>query len=137
MRLHPQLAADCHLLGSFEEGQLLLHRNASLPWLLLVPDTEEELLYRIAEPLRSQIIDRWHALAAWMHGHFECDRVNTAAIGNVVPQLHLHIVGRRAGDPAWPGVVWGHPLPDSSWTAKQLEALRAALQTALGLLPPG
>lgn len=78
----------------------------------------------------------WNKLAAWVHQKYECDRVNTAAIGNLVPQLHLHTIARHKSDPAWPGVVWGHDLPPAQWEASDLAAVRAELQLKLGLNVP-
>ncbi len=131
--LHPRLAADCHVLGRWPEGVLLLHRNASLPWLILVPECDAEQLIELPTEARHAVTERWHALAAWVGRHFSCDRVNLGAIGNLVPQLHLHAVGRRRDDPAWPGVAWGFSLPDASWTQAELETLTAELRKALAL----
>ena len=133
MDLHPRLAADCHVLGTTTCGTVLLHRNASVPWFILVPDTSESALYRLPEALRVLVETQWRELAAWVHEHYECDRVNIAAIGNLVPQLHLHVIGRHVGDPCWLGVVWGQPLPERAWNASQLEDLRTHLPRVLGL----
>lgn len=128
MQLHPRLAQDTHVLGSTTCGVLLLHRNASLPWFILVPDTTAAALYRMPTEQRQRVEAEWNTIASWAHDHFDCDRVNVAAIGNVVPQLHLHVVARHEGDPCWPGVVWGQPLPEASWSTDQLAELRTALR---------
>ena len=129
--LHPRLAADCTTLGDWSLGRLLVLDDARWPWLVLVPRraglTE---LHELRGPHRVRL---WHesemlGAALRMVGH--CDRVNIAALGNVVPQLHLHHVARRAGDPGWPGPVWGHGTRQRRDPAAR-ETLSAALRAAL------
>ena len=124
MDLHPRLLQDCHILAASQTSIWLLHKNATLPWFILVPKTDEQLLYRIEPGLRAQIEQEWAELAAWIHDRYGCAKVNTAAIGNLVPQLHLHCVGRQVGDPCWPGVVWGQDIAHSDWDEDKLEAIR-------------
>ena len=128
MSLHPRLAQDCHELGQASTGLLLLHRNASVPWFILVPDTDAMALYLLPKSQRQEIEDEWNALAAWVFQRYDCERVNVAAIGNLVPQLHLHIVGRRADDPCWPGVVWGQELPSAEWSTLAIEGIHSELE---------
>ena len=106
--LHPQLAADCHVLGRCGPIHVLLHRTAQLPWLLLVPETTETELHRLPSALRADLDALAGALGEQLLQDFACEKLNVAAIGNVVPQLHLHVVGRRRDDPLWPRVVWGN-----------------------------
>jgi diadenosine tetraphosphate (Ap4A) HIT family hydrolase len=105
-----------------------LHNNASLHWFILVPDTEAIALYQMPEAERVAVEKEWNALAAWVHERYQCQRVNVAAIGNLVPQLHLHIVARQESDPCWPGVVWGQTLPEASWPSEEIESIRAELR---------
>lgn len=128
MQLHARLAADCHQLGSTNQGLLLLHKNASLSWFILVPDTKAIALYQIPEAQRVAVEKEWNALAAWVHERYECARVNVAAIGNLVPQLHLHIVARHESDPCWPGVVWGQTLPEASWSDEDILSIQEELR---------
>jgi len=127
MKLDKRLEDDCHLLGHTEVGLLLLHRNASLPWFILVPDTAETCLYRLGDSERLAAQAVWNRLAQWVHARFDSERVNMAAIGNVVAQLHLHAIGRRQDDPLWPSVAWGQLLPDATWHQDELERLRSEL----------
>jgi len=130
MSLHPRLSADCHVLGDTKSNTLLLHKNASVPWFILVPDCEETALFELSEEKRRAVESEWNQLAAWVHSRYSCDRVNVAAIGNLVPQLHLHIIGRKEGDPAWPGVVWGADLPDKAWSADEVQSIVNELAAA-------
>ena len=133
MQLHAQLERDCHQLGSLSTGLLLLHKNASLPWFILVPFTEATALYHIEDEQRIIVEKECSELAAWVHRRYECKRVNVAAIGNLVPQLHLHIIGRSEDDPCWPGVVWGQELPEAAWSANELAQVQEELKAACSL----
>ena len=133
--LHPRLRADSHRLGNVASGTLLLHRNATLPWFMLVPDTEATELHRLEPELRRALEQDQDALARHLLDGLGCHKVNVAAIGNLVPQLHVHVVGRRRNDPCWPGVVWGRLPEGPDYTEAQLGGLRDGLAAALGLRP--
>ncbi len=130
MEIDARLRADTHFMGELQSGVLLLHRNATLPWFILVPRTTASELHEVEEPLRSRITADTDAVAAFLCEALEVDKVNVAAIGNIVSQLHVHIIGRRRDDPCWPGVVWGR-LPDGpAYTEQDLGALAAAMEGA-------
>jgi diadenosine tetraphosphate (Ap4A) HIT family hydrolase len=128
--LHPQLAADCHVLGGSRGCLLLLHRNAAIPWFVLVPPSEVLELHELPSSLRADLDAAADRLAQFVKRHFACDKINVAAIGNVVPQLHLHVVGRRRDDACWPRPVWGHldtsGVYETGGLARLTEALLAA-----------
>jgi diadenosine tetraphosphate (Ap4A) HIT family hydrolase len=105
--LDPRLAGDTHHLASLPLCELLLMDNALLPWLILVPRVSVTELYQLSAEQRRRLDDETTAVAAFVAGAFAIDKLNVAAIGNVVAQLHVHVVGRRRDDYAWPGVVWG------------------------------
>lgn len=132
--IHPQLRADNHLLGRFHHCHLLLNRNASLPWFILLPEVSVLELHEIDEPLRQAIDREVQGLAIWVKRQFHCDKLNLAAIGNRVPQLHIHLIGRRQDDPCWPDVVWGASLPPAEYDAEQIAGLRRRLGEELGLM---
>ena len=92
---------------TLEHSWLLLHRNATLPWFILVPHTREQRLHRLSRDFRTGVMNEADAAARFLEDWFACDHVNQASIGNQVPQLHVHVIGRYRGDPCWPGVVWG------------------------------
>jgi len=133
--VHPQLEADTHRLGRVGSGTLLLHRNAALPWFILVPDTGVSELHQLDSPLRQTLAADQDALAGYLQDTLGCHKVNVAAIGNLVPQLHVHVVGRRRDDPCWPGVVWGRLPAGPDYPAERLQALRAELAAVLDLRP--
>jgi diadenosine tetraphosphate (Ap4A) HIT family hydrolase len=131
--LDPQLERDTFALGDLPLSRVLVMNDANYPWLILVPrrpalveiiDLEEnEQVQLTAEIARaSQVLK---ALTA-------CDKLNIAAIGNVVAQLHVHIVARRRGDTAWPKPVWGQ-APAQPYEAAAREELAKALRRGLEL----
>lgn len=121
--LHPQLAADCFVLGQRGPIHVLLHRTAQFPWLLLVPETPETELHRLPAVLRQALHALADQLGQRLIDEFMCQKLNVAAIGNVVPQLHLHVVGRRCDDPLWPRVVWGNLVPGQERSSNEAERL--------------
>ena len=129
--LHPRLAADTISAGDLPLCRVLLMNDAQYPWFILVPrrdNAREIYLLDEADQLglwrESALLSR--ALMQAFAGH----KLNVAALGNVVPQLHLHHVVRYPDDPAWPGPVWGRhpprPYADAE-RAERLAKLRAAL----------
>jgi diadenosine tetraphosphate (Ap4A) HIT family hydrolase len=131
--LHPRLAADCHRLGALPSGLLLLHRNAALHWFLLVPATGALDLLDLAAAEREALLDDAATLHRFLRERLAYPRVNVGALGLVVPQLHLHVVGRREDDPCWPAPVWGCLKEGPAWPEEALEALRAELRERLPL----
>ena len=130
--LHPQLAKDCHRLGRFGLGQLLLMNDAQYPWCILVPErTGLREIYELSEADQALLLRESVALGRALMQAFKGDKLNVAALGNMVPQLHLHHIVRHAGDPAWPAPVWGRH-PPRPYTAAELEQRRAALRPLLG-----
>ncbi|MBN1142187.1 MAG: HIT family protein [Deltaproteobacteria bacterium] len=133
--IHPQLRADCHPLGRFRRCRLLLHKNALLPWFILVPETEATSLFDLEEEGRREVLAECAAVARLLREALGFSRINFAAIGNLVPQLHLHLIGRREGDPCWPLPVWGHLRESSPYPLQRIEELKALLIEECGLRP--
>ena len=106
--LHPQLGTDCATVGELALCRVLLMDDANYPWLILVPRRAGlRELYELQPPDLAQF---WHESALvgrTMMREFDGQKLNVAALGNVVPQLHVHHIVRRAGDAAWPRPVWG------------------------------
>lgn len=135
--LHAQLAADTLAVGDFPLGRLLLMNDAQYPWCILVPRIAgAKELHRLDDADQLQVLRESVALARAMEAVFTPHKMNVAALGNVVPQLHLHHIARYRGDPAWPAPVWGkHPA--QIYPPAQAAERIALLQQALpGLLPP-
>lgn len=129
-QLHPQLMRDFHVLGrcgATRSLHLLLRRNAILPWFLLVPESDALELHELEPALREELDRAADCLAVLVKRHFACDKINTAAIGNIVPQLHLHLIGRRRDDCCWPQAPWGHVNVERDYASEELVALQSAL----------
>ncbi|MFT3931668.1 MAG: HIT family protein [Spongiibacteraceae bacterium] len=106
--LHTQLAKDCITIGDLPLSRVLLLNDANYPWLVLVPRREEIIeLFELSRVDQQQLLDEIAQVSAAMAGHFRADKMNVAALGNVVPQLHVHIIARFNTDKAWPKPVWG------------------------------
>lgn len=129
--LHPQLARDCLVLGKFPLCQLLLMKDANYPWFILVPERPRIAeIHQLEETDRSQLMRESCALSVAAVRGFCADKMNVAALGNVVPQLHLHHIVRYRTDPAWPAPVWGR-LPAKPYTDGQLDRVIDILRDVL------
>ena len=125
--LHPQLLADCHRLGGLSATHLLLHRNAAVPWFILVPETGAANLLDLPVEQRNAVLDDCTRVSDYLTGALGCPKVNVAWIGNLVPMLHIHVIGRRPGDPCWPLPVWGHLETVREYAEQEIRSIRDAL----------
>jgi diadenosine tetraphosphate (Ap4A) HIT family hydrolase len=106
--LHPQLAADTHPVASFPLSELRLMDDSNYPWLVLVPravDARE--LIDLDGAQRRQLGEEIDMASRLLREAFNPFKLNVAALGNLVPQLHVHVIARFENDPAWPAPVWG------------------------------
>jgi diadenosine tetraphosphate (Ap4A) HIT family hydrolase len=109
--LHPQLAADSLLLTEWPLSQVRLINDQQYPWFLLVPKvTAAKDIIDLTDEQQLQFWQESKLLSHWIRSDYQPDKLNIAALGNVVAQLHLHHIGRFKSDMAWPAPVWGkHP----------------------------
>jgi len=104
----PRLAQDSHLLAQGPLSQLRLMDDLRFPWLVLVPRLDGASEWLDLELAQQQLLlAELNAAAALLRRWTPCDKLNIGALGNIVRQLHVHLVARREGDAAWPGPVWG------------------------------
>ncbi len=118
--LHPQLEHDTFPLGHLRLSRVLLMNNACYPWLILVPEREyvsEIMDLSIAG--RSLLMEETVAVAAILKQLYRPDKINVATLGNIVPQLHMHIVARSTQDQTWPDPVWGAGKPRKHYTEEE------------------
>lgn len=129
--IHAQLLADCLVMGRFPLCHLLLSRDANYPWCILVPDRDDvSEIHQLTDADQQQLLRESSQLARVLEKVCAPDKLNIAALGNIVPQLHLHHIARYRNDPAWPAPVWGRvaPLPyDEQQLAALLEKLGSEL----------
>ena len=107
--LHPRLAADCFELGKLTLSRLLLLNNAHYKWFILVPEVSVDQIHLLPVKDRMTLQAEAQQVSEILEFLYEPKRVNVGALGNLVPQLHYHVIARTEDDPAWPGPVWGHP----------------------------
>jgi diadenosine tetraphosphate (Ap4A) HIT family hydrolase len=130
--LHERLAADTVPLGRFPLSLLLLMNDAAYPWCILVPRREGVTEIHHLDPAdRAQLLAESCHLAARLETAFRAHKLNVAALGNLVPQLHLHHVVRYRDDPAWPHPVWGRQ-PPTPYGTEALAAARGKVIDGLG-----
>lgn len=132
--IDPAFLATSHALGELPLSHARLQDDARYPWIVLIPRRAgarelEDLAREELAALTDEILAAGRAVRAL---GFQVDKLNVGALGNVTPQLHVHVIGRRAQDPAWPGPVWGHS-PAEPYPAEDLAAVVAAARAALGL----
>ncbi|GAB3485573.1 HIT family protein [Azotobacter salinestris] len=129
--LDSRLQQDTLPIGDFPLCRLLLMKDAHYPWFILVPRREEvvELFQLDAEDQRA-LWQETSELAEILKDTFGADKMNVAALGNVVSQLHMHVIVRRRDDAAWPAPVWGRH-PAQPYTDEQITAIRDKLRLVL------
>ncbi len=127
--LHPRLQAGSIELDHIDGIHVLLKDNALFPWLILVPEVEEgiEDLHQLDAERYAAVTRAIREVSLFVSSHFQPDKLNVACIGNQVRQMHIHIVGRSPGDPAWPGVVWSHG-GKQAYAPDQIDAIFKAWQ---------
>jgi diadenosine tetraphosphate (Ap4A) HIT family hydrolase len=126
--LHPQLAADTSTIGDLALARVLLMNDANYPWLVLVPRRPGLVeIIDLDEEEQELLIREIALLARVLKDVTQCDKLNIAAIGNIVPQLHVHVVARRRHDPAWPRPVWG-AAPPRPYQPSERDELIAAIR---------
>lgn len=123
--LDPRLLSACHPLGELEHCHLLLMDNAALPWFILVPETGATELCDLDPDTHSHLFSAAAAVGRFVRSEFTVDKLNVATLGNLVPQMHLHVIGRRRDDYCWPGGPWGvdHSAPYDAAALTQMRAL--------------
>ncbi|MCW9015154.1 MAG: HIT domain-containing protein [Gammaproteobacteria bacterium] len=107
-KLDEQLKKDCLVLGKLPFSYLLLLNNSLAPWFILVPETEQTELYKMHSEDQHKLLEEINLISSFVQEEFNISKINVATIGNIVRQMHVHIVGRHEQDYCWPGVVWGN-----------------------------
>jgi diadenosine tetraphosphate (Ap4A) HIT family hydrolase len=129
--LDERLAADALIVGDMTLTRVLLMNDARWPWLILAPRRDGVVeLTDLDAADRTQLIEEAASAAGFLKAHTGAHKINIGTLGNVVRQLHLHVVARTVGDPGWPGPVWGFgaAVPrDKGETRTLVEAARAGL----------
>jgi diadenosine tetraphosphate (Ap4A) HIT family hydrolase len=129
--LHPQLQKDCISIGKLALCRLLLMNDNQFPWLILVPEiagiTE---IYQLNKQQQMLLIEESSFLAERLSELYRPDKLNIAAIGNLVPQLHVHHIVRYRTDKAWPAPVWGK-FPAVAYSEQEITDTTSLVMNAL------
>lgn len=129
--LDPRLDADTFPVTDLGLCTVRLMNDATYPWLVLVPRRPGAVeLIDLSRAERVQLMDEIAAASDLLRRLTACEKLNVAALGNMVRQLHVHVIGRFAGDPAWPGPVWGR-VPAQPYGEASRKGLVAALAAGL------
>jgi diadenosine tetraphosphate (Ap4A) HIT family hydrolase len=131
--LHPQLQRDTVPVGDLALCRVLLINDANYPWILLVPRRPGAVeIIDLPETDRTQLMTEIAKASKVMKAMTGCEKINVGALGNVVPQLHVHVVARGRSDPAWPKPVWG-TVPPLAYSESALRSQLADLRERLDL----
>jgi len=133
MILHPQLEKDCIVLGQLDLCAVLLMPDANYPWLILVPQRENiSEIYQLSDVDQQQLMRESSIASQVLVELFDADKINVAALGNMVPQLHIHHIARYTTDAAWPAPVWG-AVPAKAYDAVNLQEIECRLKKFLDI----
>ena len=133
--LDPLLARDTAPIGDMPLCRVLLIKDATYPWLLLVPRRDQAVEITDLDTIeQSQLMSEVAHASRTLKALTDCDKINVAALGNVVAQLHVHIIARSRGDAAWPRPVW-NAVPPRDYDSRDLEKLLTQLRERLTLTP--
>lgn len=129
--LHARLADDTHPVASLALCELRLMDDANYPWLVLVPRVVDAVeLLDLDAAQRHRLTDEIDVASRALRKLFAPHKLNVAALGNLVPQLHVHVIGRSEDDPAWPAPVWGR-VAAQPYTPEQMVGRINALRGAI------
>ncbi|GAA5646555.1 HIT family protein [Vibrio proteolyticus] len=131
--LHPQLANDTTVIGHFPLCVALLHKDSAVPWVILVPKRAQlKELHHLPMQEQHQFLLESQAVSQALEAIFQPDKLNLGALGNMVPQLHIHHIARFKNDIAWPGPLWGNTQAEFRDEAEQ-QAMLIRIQNVLSL----
>lgn len=131
--LHSKLAQDTYFIGNLPLCQVLLMDNRVFPWLVLVPRRENiREITDLTQEDYLQVTEEIRTVTAKFSDLMGADKMNVAALGNLVAQLHIHVIARYEDDPAWPNPVWNCGVPTQEYSAGELHNLLEKVKQSLG-----
>ena len=133
-QIDKQLEADCHQLMQIDGIEVLLHKNSEVPWFILVPLSQNQIyreLFELPSDQRSNLQRVSDLLSDYLLQSLRSEKINIAAIGNMVEQLHLHVVGRRKDDSCWPKPIWGNLEQLKNYDEDRLEKIKTDISRLL------
>jgi len=132
-QLHPRLAADTRDVTRLTLCRVLLMNDRRFPWLILVPERADiREIHQLSAADRALLVEEIAQVAQAMERFHRADKMNVAALGNMVPQLHVHVIARFTTDPAWPNPVWGKGSAEA-YDQKQIDKIVATVKRELAV----
>lgn len=132
-KLNPTLEKDCIQLGKLELCRVLLMNDSQFPWLILVPETLDVTeIYQLSIQDQQLLMQESSFVAEQLADIYLADKMNIAALGNMVPQLHIHHVVRYKSDKSWPAPIWGQ-FDAQPYTDNKLLQVVKKIKQALNL----
>ena len=132
--LHPRLQEDCIYLGRLSICHILLMNNADVPWFILAPESTSGIaaveLIDLPMSEQQQVLEDLNLVSGFVKSLPDVTKLNTAALGNIVPQLHIHVVGRNPNDYCWPALVWASE-PGQAYAQDATDSLRQQFANAM------
>ncbi|MCC7431825.1 HIT domain-containing protein [bacterium] len=129
--LHSQLAKDCFVIGDFELCRLLLMNDSNFSWFILLPKRQNvSEIFELNETDQKQLLLESSFFSKKLVEHFKADKLNIAALGNVVPQLHVHHVVRYKNDLTFPSPILGK-FPAKPYSNEEFDSLKQKLKNTL------
>ena len=124
-----RIESSCLWLTDWSLSSLYLKKDANFPWIILVPRVDNiQEIYQLSQVNRQLVIEEIAALSRLMEEYFKPDKLNVGALGNIVSQLHIHVVARFKGDKAWPHSIWQPDLLAATYPEEVLEELVTNIQ---------
>ena len=123
-KLHERLENDTIELGEFDLCKVLLSNDSNYPWVILVPKKDDiKEIHDLTEDEQQTLMKEISRVSHFVKEEFDADKVNIGALGNLVPQLHIHVVARYKDDVSWPGPIWGKAEP-IAYTDEQISIVK-------------
>lgn len=129
--IHEKLLEDTYRIGKMVFTHVLLMKNAEVPWFILVPETKQIEIHALEPEKQIQLTQETSEVARFVKKILVTDKINIGAIGNIVPQMHIHIIGRRINDYCWPNVVWGQKW-QKTYTEAEVLQMKSLIKSSLG-----
>lgn len=131
-KLDNQIETTCFELGEWPLSRVVLKNNANYPWLILIPRVENiQEIDQLPQQSRYMLMDEISKLSSIVRAYFKPDKINIGSLGNIVSQLHVHVIGRFAQDNQWPYGVWQKAEVGKLYEEEQLEVLVKELRARI------
>ncbi len=128
-----RIVSTCFFLGDWPLSRVFLKNESQFPWFILVPRVENvQELFQLTREQQQMLMEEMNQLSLLVYNYFNPDKLNVGALGNVVSQLHVHVIARRDNDALWPQGIWQTALTAKNYESKDLNPLLVQLRELVG-----